>query len=455
MQRVLVLSRDRKPLMPCHPARARELLRKGRAAVYRRYPFTIILKDREDGEVQDVRLKVDPGSRRTGLALVASFKRGRRVVWAAEIEHRGERIRQALEKRRAVRRSRRSRKTRYRKPRFLNRRRKEGWLPPSLASRVANVVTWARRLARWCPVNGLSLELVKFDTQKLENPEVRGVEYQRGELFGYEVREYLLEKWGRRCAYCGRTGVPLEVEHIVPRSRGGTDRVSNLTLACRECNLRKGNLTAAEFGYPEVQAKAKKPLRDVAVVNSTRWRLYEELRKLGLPVECGTGGRTKYNRVKQGYPKAHWVDAACVGESGEKVYIPGDLRSLVIEAVGWGTRQVCRMDRYGFPRTSAKRSKVVRGFRTGDLVRAEVPRGKKAGVYEGRVAVRASGSFNVRTARGVVQGSRGGTAGFCKRPTVTATVQALLCYRQASKGGSSPWLKPGVSAPKGEKDDTS
>lgn len=403
MNRVFVLDRNKKPLMPCHPARARELLRKGRAAVFRYYPFTIILKDREDGDTQNLRVKIDPGSKYTGLALVGEFKRGNRLIWASVIEHRGDKIRKALLKRKQVRRNRRSRKTRYRKPRFLNRKRPKGWLPPSLESRIANIITWVGRLKKWSPITHISLELVKFDTQKLENPEIKGVEYQHGELFGYEVREYLLEKWGRRCAYCGATDVPLEIDHIIPKSRGGTDRVSNLTLACRKCNLKKGKKTAAEFGHPEIQAKAKKPLRDVAAVNSVRWKLFEKLKEFNLPIECGSGGRTKYNRIKRGYRKEHWIDAACVGESGDNVYIPEKFNPLRITAVGWGSRQVCQMNKYGFPRSSPK-CKEAFGFRTGDIVRAVVPSGKKEGTYIGKVVIRSSGSFRIKTSIDIIDG---------------------------------------------------
>jgi len=403
MQRVSVLDKNKKSLMPCHPARARQLLRDGKAAVFRRYPFTIILKYREGGNVQDVRLKIDPGSKKTGVALVSECKRGPKVIWAAEIEHRSEQIKRALEKRRAVRRSRRNRKTRYRKPRFLNRRRPEGWLPPSLESRIVNIETWVRRLSKLSPVNAISLELVKFDTQKLQNPEINGIEYQQGELFGYEIREYLLEKWGRKCAYCGKTDLPLQIEHIVPKSRGGSDRASNLTLACKKCNLAKGNKTAEEFGYLGIQKQAKKPLKDAAAINSIRWQLFEQLKGFGFEIECGSGGRTKYNRIRQGYSKEHWIDAACVGKSGQKVYIP-NLKPLQIRAMGWGNRLMCRMDKYGFPRTSAKSIKTVKGFQTGDIVKAIVTKGKKIGTYVGRVAVRASGSFNIRIAKETVQG---------------------------------------------------
>jgi hypothetical protein len=133
------------------------------------------------------------------------------------------------------------------------------------------------------------MELVRFDMQLLENAEISGIEYQQGTLFGYEVREYLLEKWGRKCAYCGKTGVPLEIEHIVPRARGGSQRVSNLTLACEPCNTKKGTQTAGEFGHPAVQAQAKRPRHDAAAVNATRWALSRRLKATGLPVETGTG----------------------------------------------------------------------------------------------------------------------------------------------------------------------
>ncbi|MBN1562968.1 MAG: HNH endonuclease [Anaerolineae bacterium] len=405
MQRVLVLDKNEEPLMPCHPARARQLLKKGRAAVYRRYPFTIMITDREGSYTQPVQAKVDPGSRTSGIALVAQFKRGLRCIWAAEMTHRGWQIRDNLLKRRQLRRGRRSRKTRHRQARFNNRRRPAGWQPPSLQSRVDNIATWLVRLYRFASVDSISLELAKFDTQALANPEIDGVEYQRGTLFDYEVWAYLLEKWGRKCVYCGAENVPLEKEHIVPKSRGGSNRVSNLTVACHPCNQEKGNLTAEEFGFPHIHAQAKRPLKDAAV-NATRWALWRWCDGTGLPIEVGTGGCTKYNRTQQGYPKTHWIDAACVGASGEHVYIASNHAPLLIQAAGRGSRQMCRMDRFGFPRTKPKQFKRVHGFQTGDRVKAVVTRGKKAGTYVGRIAVRASGSFNITAAAGTVQGIR-------------------------------------------------
>ena len=211
-----------------------------------------LLKNRlaEESVTHPHRVKLDPGSKTTGIAVVAE-ERGR-VVWAGELTHRGQALRDALLRRRAIRRSRRQRKTRYRPKHFLNRRRPEGWLAPSLAHRVATTLTWVNRLCRFCPITAISIELVRFDTQFMQDAEIRGVEYQQGTLAGYEVRQYLLEKWGRRCAYCGAKDLPLQVEHIVPRARGGSDRVSNLAVACEPCNTRKGTQTAEAFGHPDI-----------------------------------------------------------------------------------------------------------------------------------------------------------------------------------------------------------
>jgi 5-methylcytosine-specific restriction endonuclease McrA len=417
MKNVFVVDEMRTPLDPVHPGRARLLLSQGKAAVLRRYPFTIILKTTlEHPQVPPLRVKLDPGSRTTGFALVNDATG--EVVWAAELTHRGEQIKQAMDTRRAVRRSRRQRHTRYRQPRFLNRRRKyqrralqdRPYLPPSLESRLANVLTWVQRLMRFAPITTISMELVKFDTQAMDNPEISGVEYQQGTLAGYETREYLLSKWKRTCAYCGATSVPLQVEHIQARANGGTDRMSNLTLACATCNTAKGTLPIEVYlsGKPEVlkqiKAASKAPLKDASAVNSMRWALYRRLGELGLPVETGSGGRTKFNRVQRELPKAHWIDAACVGQSTPEKLLINHIVPLQIVAKGHGSRQMCNV-KFGFPCSKPKGAKRVHGFQTGDLIRAVVPEHLKTrGTHVGRVLVRASGSFDLTTNRGRIAG---------------------------------------------------
>lgn len=272
----------------------------------------IRLKDREVAEstFQPLRLKLDPGSKVTGLAMVSEGATGTKAVLLGEIRHKS-----GIKARPDARRARRHRKTRYRPVRFDNRRRPDGWLPPSLEARAGQTMHAVAKIRRYAPIQTVRIEHVKFDT-RLCRTEISGVEYRQGELQGYEVREYLLEKFGHECAYCHRkSGDPgLEVEHIIPKSRGGTDRVSNLVLACHTCNQEKGNLTAEEYGHPEVHAQAKAPLRDAALM-ATRWRLYHQIQATGLPVGGGSGARTKKPRLQHGLPKAHYYDALCVGAS--------------------------------------------------------------------------------------------------------------------------------------------
>ena len=403
--RTFVLDKNLEPLDPCHLARARELLKKGRAKVFKRYPFTIVLQDRvrENSVTHCHRIKIDPGSKATGIAVV--LEQTGRVTNALEISHRGQQIKDSLESRSSLRRGRRNRKTRYRKPRFLNRTRKAGWLPPSLESRITNIETWVRRIRKVCPVTALTQELVRFDLQQLQNLEVSGVEYQRGELFGFEIKEYLLEKWSRKCAYCSIENVPFEMEHIVAKSKGGSNRVSNLCLSCHSCNQAKGNKPVEEFlkKKPEILkrilAQAASPLKDAAAVNTTRWELYRRLQSTSRTVEIGSGGRTKFNPKTRGIEKQHWTDAACVGESTPEKLLLNGVKPLLVKTKGHGRRQRCGTDKFGFPVRHAPSQKSFMGFQTGDLVKANVLTGKYAGSYTGRIAIRFKPSFKRHSGR--------------------------------------------------------
>ena len=394
--RVFVIDTNKTPLSPCHPARARELLDNYKAAIYRTFPFTIILKHKVEPTPDPIQFKVDPGSKTTGMVLVQNHN----VIWAAELEHRGELIKSRLLKRRNIRRSRRVRKTRYRKPGNISNNmytsiRKTGWLPPSLKSRVDNIDNWINKLSKFVPIDSISMELNRFDTQLMQNPEISGIEYRQGELSGYQIREYLLEKFDRTCCYCKKINTKLEIEHIIPKSRGGSNRVSNLCLACEKCNSDKGNLTATEFGFPNIQLLTKKSLKDATVINVTRSSILDAMKKFGLQIEVGDGGRTKFNRCRNKYAKTHWIDAACIGESGYNVFVNEKLKPLLIKAMGRGRRQMCLFNKFGFPRSSAKSNKTVFGFRTGDIVVANVPSGKNKGEINGRVSVASSGRFKI------------------------------------------------------------
>jgi 5-methylcytosine-specific restriction endonuclease McrA len=416
MCKVFVLDADKRPLDPVHPAQVRQLLRNKKAAVYRQFPFTLILKEsRSESPVSPLRLKIDPGAKFTGIALVNDSTG--EIVFAAELKHRGFAIRDALTFRRQLRRGRRARKTRYRQPRFLNRTRPESWLPPSLQSRIENIKTVVEKLCRFAPIAAISQELVRFDMQLIRNPDIQGKEYQQGTLAGYETREFLLEKWGRQCAYCGVKDVPLQIEHIHPRAKGGSNSISNLTLSCEKCNTKKGARDIKDFlkkdssKLEKILKYAKRPLADAAAVNTTRFALLEVLKATGLPVETGSGGLTKFNRSQQNLEKTHWLDAACVGKSTPILNIKG-IKPLLIAANGHGSRQSCRTDKFGFPNRHVPRDKIHFGFQTGDIVKAIITTGKKVGNYVGKVAIRSSGSFNISTKNGLIQGI---SYKFCKR----------------------------------------
>ena len=376
---VFVLDRRKHPLMPCTERRARLLLDRGRAVVVRAYPFTIRLKSRVGGNTQPVRIKIDPGSKTTGMAVVRENGQKQHVLALIELAHRGRQISKSLEQR-----------------------------------RVDTTKSLLNRLRSLVPVVSISQELVRFDTQRMTNPEISGVEYQQSTLLGYEIREYLLEKWGRECAYCTDKDTPLQIEHIDPKANGGSNRISNLTLACRPCNQEKDRKSLVSFFATSKRLKnhqarldrilkqCKKPLRDASAVNSIRWALYQTLKQTGLSVEVGTGGRTKFNRQRLNMPKTHALDAACVGEVG--IVEGWNVPTLAIKATGRGSYKRTRLTKHGFPRGYLMRQKKVQGFQTGDMVRAIVPTGTKAGTWLGRVAVRKTGSFNIQTNSGAIQG---------------------------------------------------
>lgn len=368
---VFVLDAGENPLIPCDEKRASQLLNRGQAVVVRRSPFVIKLKNYEiQDKIKGLRLKLDPGSKITGMAILND----KTVLWLGELHHRTN-IKSKLDDRSSMRKGRRSRHTRYRAARFNNRGVPKGWLAPSLEARTNQILNAIEKLRRFVPIDSISMEMVKFDTQKMNNPEISGVEYQQGELFGYEVRAYLQEKFQHKCAYCGKAdyeniGLRFEVDHIIPRSKGGSDRVSNLAYSCQPCNKAKSNKSAAEFGHLEVSKLAKGSLKDAAAVNSVRWRLFNRLKETGLGIELGTGGRTKYNRSRLGLPKTHCIDAVCVGASTPDKII-GKIPQYfdIWKATGRGNRQIMQSDAYGFPRQYRNRAKRINGFATGDIVK--------------------------------------------------------------------------------------
>lgn len=349
----------------------------------------------------------------------------------AQVEHRGREVTSALETRKACRRNRRSRETLYRRCRFRNGSdfrsgRPDGWLPPSQESIAANVISIVKKLGKLIRLTTCSFEAVRFDTQKLDQPEISGAAYQHGTLFGYEIREYLLEKYRHTCQYCGGASGDkiLEWEHMLPRSRGGSDSIKNASLACRSCNQAKDDRTLEEW-LSELSGKktalAKERIRNVSAVlsgtkqvrgsdryaawaNVTRRRIERDLFRIFGTVECSSGGRTKHNRERLHLPKDHHYDALCVGEVPENGFVDRTHGYVTfIKAMGRGTRFRGKTNACGvITQKLGPRAKRIFGFANGDIVSADVPKGKYAGHYVGRVMTRASGSFDIRTTTGAL-----------------------------------------------------
>ena len=401
---VLVIDKRKRSCNTISAAYARILLFTKQAVIHKRFPFTIRL--RNDNAVLKDRsytVKLDPGSRTTGVAITDDKDS---VVMLAEIEHRGHIIKRNLDNRRAARHSRRDRKTRYREARFLNRTRPQGWLAPSVRSRANNVINFVKKYKKFLNINKIMIENVSFDvTQMSSDTKLWSNDYKQGKLYNKNLREFIFNKTKDRCSYCGAKAE--EIDHVIPRSNGGTNSLYNLTPACRSCNEKKSNLSLKEFGKlmnkDYSQLEPKKLPKDAAIVQSARNYMVKEITKIVPDTTTHDAWITKYNRDQLGLPKQHYYDALSVGEIPTKFNFLTD-KILVISAKGRGSRQMCSMDKFGFPRTSAKASKSVKGFQTGDMVKAIVPTGSKVGEYLGKVAVRSSGSFNIQTNTQVIQG---------------------------------------------------
>ena len=386
------------------------LIERGRVARRFYRPFTIQLKSRaNDDPVQnDTEVRTTPGRRTTGIAVVLKTHKEDRTVYQEEIRHRTDISRRLLE-RRSHRRRRRSQKW-YRAPRFDNRRHPADRLPPSLESVVSNQ---EHRITRLCERSGAGTAVVqdsKFDTQKILDPAIRGKEYQHGPLYETHLRAYVRELWRHRCAYCGKASwesrTRFEVDHVVPRSKGGPTNVGNLVWACRPCNQAKAdkNLDAFLAENPErstaarYRAHRRKPLAAAGAIAWICQTLVKRLESRGLTVRTTTGADAAHTRKQLGIPKSHADDAACCGTSRPITQLREPSR---LRAVGHGRRKQIkslpeteylrwrlkpRGERRRVPCPGhARHPNVVHGVRTGDLVRVL----GKNGWIQGRAQVEA------------------------------------------------------------------
>ncbi len=352
-----VLDRDGMPTSPTRPSRARRWLESGKAVkCWKHGRFAVRLKSLkvENCHAPDLTLNINPGTRRTGMTVMLRNQEETRVIAACELRHRGVNISQAMASRRTHRKNRRGR-LRRRPARFDNRTRKPDWLPPSMESLRANILTNAKHLMALFPVADIVMESCLFDPRLMRDPEIAGAAYQRSERGQMQVRQYVFQRDRRTCQYCGKTGGRLETDHIVPRSRNGPYRISNLITACKKCNQAKNNLSLEEFlkddpGRRErVRRQLKKSLSSATQMNWLMHLLRSGLTEIGVTLTETDSVSTAHTRSVLGVRKTPVNDAACLGEPGRLADVPENV--LVIRSTGHGKRQMLTPpNRYGTPR---------------------------------------------------------------------------------------------------------
>ena len=354
---VPVFSSDGFPLMPCRASRARRLVESGSAVkqwVKGVYCIKMVSRTLAQSSLQDTSLNIDTGSKDTGITVVSDDDDGiRHVLAAIQLKHRSAQIKHSMDQRRAYRRTRCGR-LRYRAPRFSNRRRKLGWLPLSLAINLHHTKKWVDILCTLYPIKRINIEYNKFDMQKIVNPNIHGVEYQHGTLYKWQIKNYLLSKYNGTCAYCDRTAGHMEADHVVPRSRNGTNRIDNLVLACHDCNVRKGNTSLAEFigndvtRISKIKSGMKQSLVDAAHTNILLPRIVDDLTKQGYDVVTHDAATTAWNRKQLDVPKVHCYDAALLGNVKTIYNLPEKI--MIVVPVTRQTHQKAMVDKNGTPR---------------------------------------------------------------------------------------------------------
>lgn len=302
--RVYVKNLRGEALMPTTPQKARKLIKENKAKIVNYTPFTIQLLYATGETTQPVSIGIDLGAKHIGVAIQSENK----VISKGEIELRDD-VKSLMETRKIYRRSRRNRKTRYRKPRFNNRKRPDNWLPPSIQSRIDNTFMWIDRFMGLVPNPILNIEVGKFDVQKMINPDIKGKEYQEGSSYGYyDTRYYVFARDKYTCQVCKKKGKILQTHHIIYKSRGGTDRANNLITVCTDCHNYK-NHQEGEVLYKWMVDKKKVPsYKETPFMNIIRKRVFKRYPNANITY----GSITTPKRKELGLDKTHYNDALVI-----------------------------------------------------------------------------------------------------------------------------------------------
>lgn len=303
---VFVINKHGERLMPCKPSKARKLLRDRKAKIIKHNPFTIQLLYGSSGYKQPINLGIDLGAKHIGVAITSKNN----VLAKGEIELRQD-IKSSLETRKIYRRSRRNRKTRYRPTRFLNRvsSKKNGWLPPSILSRIDNTFMWIDKFTNLLPNPKVSIEVGKFDVAKMINPKIEGVDYQKGQTYGYhDTRYFVFARDNYTCQVCKKKDKILQTHHIKYVSKGGSNRADNLITVCTDCHTSKNHKEGGVLYDWMVKNKKVKTYKEATFMNTIRQRVFQKYPNANIVY----GSWTTPRRKELGLEKTHYNDAIAI-----------------------------------------------------------------------------------------------------------------------------------------------
>lgn len=301
---VFVLNKHGEPLMPCKPRKARMLLKEKKAKIVSYEPFTIQLLYGSSGYKQEVTIGVDTDAKNIGVAIKTENK----VIAKGEIELRDD-IKSNLDTRRQYRRSRRNRKIRYRQARFDNRTRPDGWLPPSIQTRINHTFNWIDEFTSLLPNPKLIIKVGKFDVQKMQSPSIEGTEYQKGNTYGYyDVRYYVFARDNYTCQVCKGKNKILQTHHIIYKSKGGSDRADNLITVCTDCHTHENHQKGGIFYKWMLEGKKLPNYKETPFMNTIRKRIFKKYPYAKIVY----GSYTTVKRKELGLDKTHYNDALAI-----------------------------------------------------------------------------------------------------------------------------------------------
>lgn len=362
---VFVINKHGEALMPCKTRKARLLLKQKKAKIVNYKPFTIQLIYGSSGYKQKIDVGVDLGAKHVGLAITSVDK----ILIKGEIELRSD-VKSLLETRKTYRRSRRARKTRYREARFLNRKKPKGWLPPSLESRVTNTFRWIDKFTSVLPNPTITIEVGKFDVQKMVNPAIAGVDYQRGQTYGYhDVRYFVFARDKYTCQVCRKKNKIVNTHHICYTSHGGSNRADNLITVCTDCHISE-NHKPGKVLWQWMKAKKKtKSYKETPFMNSLRKRVFKQYPDATITY----GSKTTSHRKMLGLEKTHANDAIAITGIEEIIEPVGSMFKVKQfrkkkRSLHEATARKGRKTKNIHSKRNAKNTKKLEGFHLNDCV---------------------------------------------------------------------------------------